>query len=315
MKLLKITLTFIGIFACAISLQAQQTNPIPHQCKENWKWGFADSNGNIVIPCKYDKVREFSNGFAVVTDMCKPICPDCDFPAGFICKEGIIDKKGNLIVPLKYDQIEDFNNEGKAKVFKDKKIGYVDKSGKEIIPCIYTTTPFYLFVQISANGKIGLIDKKGNVLLPAHYENITMTKQLPHYYIKKPIIRIKLDGKYGFADSTAKVIVTPRYDYIEQETHSYVIVKNKDKFGLVDKITGKELVPCLYHDVTLIGNKEGFYHTLKNTYFQLMLNNKWGVADSRGKIIVPLEYDNIQFSDEGIQATKDGKSFLFNQQK
>jgi len=321
MKLIKILLSFV----CALSLQAQQSNPKPHQCQENGKWGFADDKGNIVIPCKYDKVREFSNGFAVVTDLCKEICPDCDFSAGYICKEGAINNRGVLIVPIEYDIIEDFNNEGRAQVFKyfndtvnkkvvrSAKMGFIDKFGKEIIPCIYTSAHFLNFWQISLNNNIGLIDKTGNILLPVKYQNFSITKTSSFYPIKNPIIKIKLNGKYGFADFNAKVIVTPRYDYIVEETDNYVIVKNGDKFGLLDKINGKEILPCLYNDITVVGKEEKtIYTTLQNTYFSLMINNKWGVANTNGKIIVPIEYDNIEITNKGFKITKDGETFMLN---
>ena len=50
--------------------------------KLNGKFGFVDTTGKEVIPCKYDLVRFFSDGLA---------------PVSFNGKWGIVDKKGNLL--------------------------------------------------------------------------------------------------------------------------------------------------------------------------------------------------------------------------
>ena len=51
-------------------------------------------------------------------------------------KWGFIDKSGKEVIPCKYDVIEGFD-EGLARVLRDDKFGFIDKSGKEVIPCKY----------------------------------------------------------------------------------------------------------------------------------------------------------------------------------
>jgi len=64
---------------------------IPYHNK-NDKWGFADVNKKIVIPCIYDRVEFFDGEYAIVstTNWLK----------------GLIDKKGNKILDIKYDGIQ-----------------------------------------------------------------------------------------------------------------------------------------------------------------------------------------------------------------
>ncbi|MBP3520569.1 MAG: WG repeat-containing protein [Oscillospiraceae bacterium] len=71
---------------------------IPVRDEKSKKWGFVDTMGREVIPCRYDNANEFSNGLAAVA-----------------IDDG---EKDSLGTPLY-------------------KWGFVDKTGKEIVPCAY----------------------------------------------------------------------------------------------------------------------------------------------------------------------------------
>ena len=55
-------------------------------------------------------------------------------------------------------------SEGLAQVLLNGKWGYIDKTGKEVIPCKYDWAwQFYEgFAQVSTKGKWGYVDKQGN---------------------------------------------------------------------------------------------------------------------------------------------------------
>ena len=297
MKRIKILLSIIYIFANTFSLQAQLPKLLPYY--KDGKWGYCDSLKNIVIPCEYDSVNFFQNGFAVVGNC-----------ANQLCLSGVVDTKGKLICPIQYDKIEDFNEFGVAKAYRGGNLGIIDKSGKEIVPCIYTFVSAWdrNLTQISLDGKFGLINHKGVVSLPAQYDYIALERLNGWSSTYKiPIIKFKLNEKYGFADSIGTILQHTQYDYITLESNHYVIVKNGDKFALYDKTNGKEIFPCKYDNISIIGDKEG-----QSTYFLLMINNYWGVADGKGKMILPLEYDNINILGDIFQVRKEGEKFLYN---
>ena len=294
MKPIKTLLAFICISANTILAQTQLPQLIPY-CKDG-KWGYCDSLKNIIIPCEYDFVNLFQNDFAVVKN-----CINQE------CLKGVINTKGKLICPIQYDKIEDFNEFGVAKVYCGENLGIIDKSGKEIVPCVYTPGLACNkdLTKIFLDGKIGLLNYEGVVSLPAQYDYVACDERRLKYKI--PIIKFKLNEKYGFADSIGNVLLPPQYDYIIREINHYVILKNSDKFALYDKTNGKEIFPCKYDNISIIGEKEG-----QNTYLLLMINNYWGVADSKGKIILPLEYDNINVLGDIFQVRKEGENFLYN---
>jgi hypothetical protein len=122
------------------------------------KWGFADKNGKILIPYKYDLAFEFSEDLA---------------PVKLDGKWGYIDKNNQIIIPFKFDVAEIFK-EGLASVCLNDAFGFIDSSGKIIIPLKYIDSEnFYqgkAYVQITGEkGEVGdrntiewiFIDKTG----------------------------------------------------------------------------------------------------------------------------------------------------------
>ena len=113
----------------------------------NYKWGFIDKSGRLVIPCKYDNSASFSKGLACVK---------------LNHKWGFIDKSGTEVIPCKYDCLI-FFSEGRACVKLNGKYGFIDKSGTEVIPCKYDDAyPFSEgLAMVCLNGKWGTVNKSG----------------------------------------------------------------------------------------------------------------------------------------------------------
>ena len=86
------------------------------------KFGFVNSQGEEIIPTKYDFASNFNNGVAII---------------GKGKKFGLVNKKGKIILPLEYDQIHKPSN-GLIRVKKNTRYGFVDAKGKFIIPMDYS---------------------------------------------------------------------------------------------------------------------------------------------------------------------------------
>lgn len=71
---------------------------------------------------------------------------------------------------FKYDDIG-FFSEGFAAVEKDGMYGFIDKTGKLVIPTIYEyVQPFSEgLAAVNRDGKWGFIDKKGKMVIPANF--------------------------------------------------------------------------------------------------------------------------------------------------
>jgi len=87
-------------------------------------------------------------------------------------KYGFVDKTGKLIIPVKYDGAMEFS-EGLAPVFLDGKAFFIDKKGVDIFKKTFKSVSSFSYgVAMCAgeDGKRGFIDTKGNIVVPLTLE-------------------------------------------------------------------------------------------------------------------------------------------------
>ena len=130
--MIKIFLTATLLICCLQFSFGQEL--IPYE--ENEKFGFKDSIGNVVIAPKYDRVHDFSQGFAQVNIGGSYFVTEWGYTAFKGGKWGFIDHTGKEITPIKYDDVGEFTG-GRARVSLNRKSGYIDTTGKEVVPIIY----------------------------------------------------------------------------------------------------------------------------------------------------------------------------------
>ena len=92
-------------------------------------------------------------------------------------KSGFIDKSGKEVIPCVYNDAGDFFD-GLARVcigdWETGKCGFIDKTGKEVIPCEYDGVSVFSdgVAGVALNEKRGIIDKTGKYILPCVYDDI-----------------------------------------------------------------------------------------------------------------------------------------------
>jgi hypothetical protein len=89
------------------------------------------------------------------------------------------------------------------------KYGFVDRTGKEIIPCIYDEIGSFSegLAPVNLNGKWGYIDRTGKVIIPYKYDEIGS--------FSEGHAPVNLNGKWGYIDKTGKVVIPCKYDRAE----------------------------------------------------------------------------------------------------
>ena len=77
-------------------------------------------------------------------------------------KWGCIDKSGKEVIPCLYNEFS--FSEDLACVEKEGKWGYIDKTGKEVIPFIYDYASAFSegVAFVNKDGQLGVVDKEGN---------------------------------------------------------------------------------------------------------------------------------------------------------
>lgn len=216
------------------------------------KMGFIDKNGDIKIDLTYDWVEGFKDGVS---------------KAVIKGKYGLIDLKNNVITNFEWDYIGDFRdgmnlvslgksnakygyvnirgilsvkavwdntiafNEGLAPVMKDGLWGYVDKSGKNVIPCIYSYAGLFyngIAAVSDSGGKYMFINSSGKKINETLWDNYGS-------YLGGKIIPVKKDGKWGFIDSQGKILAENIYDDVSSYFNGFTGVKKDGKWGFVDE--------------------------------------------------------------------------------
>ena len=145
----------------------------------------------------------------------------------FVVYSCIEDKKENIAVELpveerlelakKYDNAGGFS-EGLARVELNGKCGFIDKTGKQVIPCVYDLAWDYSegLACVELNGKLGFIDKTGKQVIPCVYDYA--------WYYSEGLAHVKLNGKWGFIDKTGKQVVPCVYDDVRYFSAFDIIV-------------------------------------------------------------------------------------------
>lgn len=185
-----------------------------------------------------------------------------------------IDKKGNVVFVLELLSIEGEFSEGLMAVrfladiegvdeskYEFNKIGYIDKSGNLVIPCMYDkANPFYKgFAYVTKGDKKFYIDKHGK-------EAIVVPNDVPTNELE--IIRLKNE------------VLS---DVLSVECRN-------GKYGINNKKTGANIIPFIYDDIVL--NQEGL--------IKVNQNGKFGWIDDKGHVVIPIQYDYAQDFSEGL---------------
>ena len=209
-------------------------------------------------------------------------------------KYGVVSEKGAVILPLKYSFI-DSNKNGYTVTLNDK-TGLFNSEGKEIIPIsyhwIYTDKiDDNIPIVAELDGKEGYINTKNEWVIPPTYRDAFAFRQgLAKVREVRDYIYINLKGEPVIQDFDA--------DVIEPSDNTYIVGVRKE---------------CKYMVYDLNGNLLDTYNLLRNNWsddaiFAVKKGGKWGYIDGYGKVIIPLEYEEVRNFSEGLAAVrKDGK--------
>ena len=284
------------------------------QAKKNGKWGIVSKDKKILVPFKYDDISLYSV-LIVKKDN----------------KFGVLDDSFTEILPTKYDEIEEYNN--CLRVKNNNKYGLYDyeKQKKFLLPIKYDEiSRLGYYLKLGINNKYGVFDSStGTFITPIKYDEVeyldlyTSTVKLNNKYgivvsknnFLEPIYdeiscihkyhgsdyKVKIGKKYGLLRyKTLEQILPVEYEDIQNsddfsERPNNVVVKCNDKWGLIDKVDKKMILPCQFNSIKYtkgIQNKAVIYKAkngkILNQYYspEGKRISKLGNATKTGFIIV-----------------------------
>lgn len=205
------------------------------------KYGYIDSNGNVVIPCIYRHAYDFSMGLAAVS-----IEEDKEE------KWGYIDNKGNIIIPLEYYDVSHYFNESGLAIVKewygdDGK--YIDLNGNFVEdPSSYSlnfNNQSDKYFSVHRNGKYGFRDMNYNIIIPCKYDYVNEFSgdiAIVHMWKGDSLL-------YGCVNKLGVEIIKPEYEYVSyNKKYNLIYVSHNGKNG-VSNVEGKQVVPISFDKI------------------------------------------------------------------
>lgn len=270
--------------------------------RKDGKMGFINQSGKFVIQPQWDRVSDFSDGLALV---------------GKGVKSGYIDKTGKLVIKMQWDQAaQSFSNNAAVVGVPDKsgvdRYGLINKNGKVITAPVYSyIDPFYDGVaRVLYNGIYGYVNNMGNIISQPQWDNASN--------FSEGMALVARNKKLGYIDKTGKIIVQPQWDYGCNYLNGFVRVKKGGKYGYLDK-TGKVISQPQwdfggyftegYAPVSIDNTSRGtlWYGDIDGCY-ETASGGKWGLIDSTGKLVCPLQWDEVGYVNGGLaEVTYNGK--------
>ncbi len=220
------------------------------------KWGFINAAGNWVMPPKYLLAKPFSEGLAevfletevgarfgfvaptgkVIIELPEGVFPDGPFSeglaavrlAGYVSsgKVGYIDRSGKVVIPYRFADGRPYR-EGLAAVVFDGHcyIEWRDVSGRGTPPSVRPETDCGGVPSGVKNpcGE-GFIDKTGKVVL--RFQGVRD--------FSEGLAAVEKDGKWGFINTHGKFSVQPRFEAARSFNEGLAAAKSDGRWGYLD---------------------------------------------------------------------------------
>lgn len=208
---------------------------------------------------------------------------------------GLFDIKGNMILSPEYSEIADKVINELIEIKKDEKIGYADITGRIILEPTYKSIgnfiDGYAVVTKKWYDSYGVINSLFKEIIPCVFSNIKYERETGLF--KTDVGYKTADGKY-IAEVNGKVLyVNNKYKYCKDFHNDCAIAvqaKNNRIFYALINSKSEDVLPPIFNVLELLDN--GLY--------KFKLNYKYGLADSKGNIILPNIYDGIEEFEDNL---------------
>lgn len=209
-------------------------------------------------------------------------------------KYGFVDSTGKEVIPLKYESASSFS-EGLAAVKLNGKTGFIDKKGKTVVPFKYDSACDFQqgLAAVELKKKWGLVNKAGKEIVKPQYDEPIFFRGF------SDVATVYLNEKVGAVNKAGKEIVAPKHSYIYSLGEGLLCVQDKDKKSIFDN-SGKQIAK----DYNYVGS---FYEGAA----VVAKDDKYGMIDRTGKEIVPLEYSYLESMSEGLASASKAEKYGF----
>lgn len=280
--------------------------------RKEGKYGVMDRTGNIVVEPEYTEVKIPNPEKAV-----------------FVCYQGentkVVNERKEVIF-AEYDKIQPIRLEkissdlmyekSTLKYQKDGKYGILNLEGKEITKAIYdeiTSLPYKEGeLIVKQNDKYGVINIKGNSIIEVAYDEVKVdgyyTDENSYRYAGYIVLIKMQEGyRYGYLNYKGKEILKTEYNEISRVTE----IEEKDKEYLICAKNGQYGIAR--QQEVIVGNEyQSIQYDATNRVFIVEKSKKYGVVNLEGKLIVPVQYKQIDITGIYLYAQNEQGTTVYN---
>ncbi len=251
----------------------------------NNKWIFIDKDGNTVSKDSFDYVLPFREGRAAVMKVSSD---------GRARQWGYLDKSGSVAIPLQFARAHDFF-EGKAYVLDSSSHGFfINDKGDKLFDVPYDECGFFMngacFVR--KGDSIGYIDESGKVIVPLAYKAAGL-------FAANRLANVSdSSGKWGYIDKAGKYVIAPAYEGASSFYGDVAFILKDNKYGLIDD-KGNTILAPTYDDENAVGIHSFSRRLVETDYFETnLLQRNWKlvkIIDADGKETPDSLHDQYKF--------------------
>ena len=280
--------------------------------------GYIRKNGDTLTGFVFDLAGDFKNGYAIVnrkekfgllnangTFNIEPKYAELAFIGNGLIKAltddetwGILNVNGETILPFEYQAIGEFH-EGLALVAKENKFGYINDQGLFIIPMKYLFSSIMLSTGQFQNGFALFKQKFKSVLIDTTGKTISFAGSEDYGRPSAGFIPIRRNKKWGYTDMKGKIIIQCKYEFAESFEKGFAVIKQNKMKGLIDS-TGTVFIQPLYEGISV----------MEKTIL-VRSGGKSGLLKPDGILLVPCQYDKIEFLSPSIARASDVAGVIY----
>lgn len=272
--------------------------------KISGRWGSIDSTGKVVVPATYSRPLRFEDGLAPVTltvDKCNYF--------------KYVDRNGKTAMPVQPGSIAGYFSGGLALVQASRKVGYVDKAGKLVIPVKQGWEDWAEFsdhlAPVKINGNWGFINNRGRFVIPPRFQApitydfkvgcIDTGGHMDPLRFSEKLAAVGFGGKAGFIDWSGSFVIAPRFDAALPFSDGMARVRMNGKWGYVDRAGKMRVAPRF--EVT---------GPFSEGLAPVKENGLWGYIDKDGAFALPLQFKGAGAFKAGLAVVEPpGKKLIY----
>jgi hypothetical protein len=160
--------------------------------KSNGKWGGIDLTGNLVVPCRSSAPLRFSEGRTT-------------FLEGGL--RGVLAADGTVVVRPRYRTISDFSDSAAYVRDANDLYGYIDLNGSEKVPPFFENASQFSggLAPVKLGGKWGYIDIEARFAIEPTFD--------ASHVFSDGLARVSDGGRWGYIEPSGQFFIPPKFAY------------------------------------------------------------------------------------------------------